>query len=225
MKEDAKKEITTGGGAYANGDVQTCGGDFVGRDQYNQYLQLDITKMAEALRRALPSSDPAPELWVNALKEFQLHHTCLYEWKELHNFLNDILVAFGQFKREVERIEISGEKPNTRALSRLWRPVVQKVEAMMDWATSIKYISDKPLSYSEEYTEGPSWAIDLYAAKVMVDGLLERQALETADIYDAAFDFSDVAEQHMYLADKRLRSTAGELYNLSSIVLGKMGRE
>ena len=225
MQEDAKKEITTGGGTYANGNVQTGGGAFVGRDQYNQYVQLDVTKLAEALRQALPSNDPVPDLWVNALKDFQLHHTCLFEWKELHNFLNDILVALGQFKREVERIDISGEKPNTRALSRLWRPVVQKVDALMDWSTTIKYISDKPLTYSEDHTEGPSWAIDLNSAKILVDGLLEQNALETDVIYDAVFDFSDLSEQHMYLADKMLRSTAGELYNLSSIVLGKIDRE
>jgi len=225
MKEDAKKEITTGGGAYANGNVQTGGGAFVGRDQYIQYNQLDVTQLTDALRQVFPDGDPAPELWTQALKDLRVHHTCLFEWKELHNFLNDILVVLGQFKREVERIDISGEKPNSRALSRLWRPVVQKVDAMMDWAKSIKFISDVPLSYTDEYTRGPSWAIDLYAAKILIDGLLENHELETGDIYDAVFDFSDLAEQHMYLTDKMLRSTAGELYNLSSIVLGKMSRE
>lgn len=225
MVEDTRNEIDTGGGAYADGNVQTGGGDFVGRDQYIQYNQLDVTKLADALRQVLPADDPAPELWVEALKDLRGHHTRLFEWKELHNFLNDVLVVLGQFKREVERIDISGEEPNARALSRLWRPIVQKVDAMMKWATSIKYISDKPLSYSEEYTEGPSWAIDLYAAKILVDGVLERQVLETNELYDAVFDFSDVAEQHMYLTDKMLRSTAGELFNLSSSILGRISHE
>jgi hypothetical protein len=225
MVEDARNQIETGGGAYADGSVQTAGGDFVGRDQYIQYNQLDPTKLVEALRQVLPVDDPAPKLWVKALNDLRVHHTRLFEWKELHNFLNDILVVLGQFKREVERIDISGEVPNARALSRLWRPVVQKVDAMMTWATSIKYISDQPLLYSEDYTVGPSWAIDLNAAKILVDGVLSRQVLETNEVYDAVFDFSDLAEQHMYLTDKMLRSTAGELFNLSSSILGKISHD
>ena len=225
MAEDTRNEIDTGGGAYADGNVQTGGGAFVGRDQYIQYNQLDITKLADALRQVLPAGDPSPELWVEALKDLRGHHTRLFEWKEIHNFLNDVLVALGQFKREVERIDINSEKPNPRALSRLWRPVVQKVDAMLTWASTVKFISDKPFTHTEKSTEGPSWAIDLFAAKALIDGLLERQVLNSNEVYDAVFDFSDLAEQHMYLADKMLRSTAGELYNLSSSILGKISHE
>lgn len=225
MVEDARNAINTGGGTYADGNVQTGGGDFVGRDQYIQYNQLDPTLLADALRQVLPADDPAPELWIEALKDLRMHHTKLFEWKELHNFLNDILVVLGQFKREVERIEISGDQPNARALSRLWRPVVQKVDALMKWSMSIKYISDKPLLYSEQYTQGPSWAIDLQSARILVDGVLGHQEPDTNEVYDAVFDFSDVAEQHMYLADKMLRATAGDLFNLSSNILGKISHD
>ena len=41
-------------------------------------------------------------------------------------------------------------------------------------------------------------------------------------LYDATAALSDAAQTNMYLADKGLRETAGELYNLSNLLLGSL---
>ena len=222
MEEQNPKEIHTGGGAVSEGGVETGGGDFVGRDQYIQYYQLDIPKLVAALKESLPSDDPAPQHLLDTLRGFQHFHMRLFEWKEVHNFYNDITNSLGQFSREVERLEASREEVNLRAVKRLWRPVAQKVSLLLDWSAQIKYISEIPFEQSSEGLKGPPWAVEISAAKSQMDELLQRSIVEIFDLYDAAFDFLDVAEKNLYLADKQLRETATEIYNLSRIVLGSL---
>ncbi|GAB4498229.1 MAG: hypothetical protein OHK0052_11270 [Anaerolineales bacterium] len=187
-------------------------------------LALDLPRLAEALKQVLPPNDPAPQNLLQGMQSFQQMHTHLYEWKELHNFVNDILYVLAQFTREVERIELNEETPNARALRRLWRPIAQKVDLMLDWAAQVRFIADIPFArLPSGALQGPDWAIALETARQRLDELLEINQLEIDELTDAAFDFNDAAERHMYLADKRLRETAGELFNLSRTVLGSFG--
>lgn len=187
--------------------------------------KLDFPKVMEVLKEALPNDDPLPIHLVETLQRFQKFHTLLYEWKELHNLLNEIIYALGQFSREVERLDASGEIPNLRVLSRLWRPVAQKVTILTEWATGVRHIWSTPFEVRAEGRVGPPWAVDLDVAKCRLDQLLAGAAVEQAELYDATFDFVDLAEKHMYLADKQLRETAGELSNLSRLVLGRLSHE
>ena len=134
-------------------------------------------------------------------------------------------VSLGQFLREVERLDVSQESADVRSLSRLWRPVAQKVTILLDWAATVKFIADEPFSKSEDGLRGPKWAIELHVARTRIDETLESDGLNVGALYDATYDFNDVAEKHMYQADKQLRDAAGELYTLSRIVLGSLGHE
>jgi hypothetical protein len=40
-------------------------------------------------------------------------------------------------------------------------------------------------------------------------------------LYETTYAVSDAAEKHLYLADKQLRDTAGELFNQSNQLLGE----
>jgi hypothetical protein len=195
-------------------------GDQVAGDKIIQYFQIDLPRMMAALKQTLPENDPLPGRLMEVLQRFQFFHTRLFEWKELHNALNDILYALGQFSREVERLDATQEPPNARALARLWRPVAQKVDILLEWAKTVCYIAEAPFQSRPEGMTGPPWAVELHAARLRLDQLLEGRAAEITELYDAAFDFVDAAEKHMYLADKRLRETATDLYNLSQVVLG-----
>lgn len=213
--------VDTDGGAYIGDDVSVQGGDFVGRDKIVNYYQLDIERLMEALRAALPADDPTPQHLLDTLEQFRTFHEQLYEWKELHNYLNDILYVVGQFVREVERLDAQGLPGDARALARLWRPVTQKVGLLLEWARGIKHIS-APLSETPEGLRGPRWAVELAASRRRVDEVLKPTEFNLHALYDAAYDFVDSAERHMYLADKALRETAGELYTLSRMVLGEL---
>jgi hypothetical protein len=215
-----KRTIQTAGGAYSEGTIST-GDDFVGRDQIIYNYQLDIEKLVEVLREALPEDDPTPQRLRQTLQGFQHYHHQLYEWKELHNCLNDILFVLDQFLREVDRLDISGQPARPRDLLRGWRPIAQKVAVLLEWAATIQYIGPEPYTTLPDGSlRGPKWAVELRIAQNRLDDLLEGEALDTSALYDAAYDFNDTADRHMFLADKQLRNTAAELYNLSRVVLG-----
>ena len=215
------------GGTQVGGDANVSGGDFVARDKVIQNIQnvnFDIEKLLAALKQALPDDDPTPRYLLDALKSFQHYHASLYEWKELHNFLNDVLFMFAPFTLEIDRIEIANEQPNPRLLGQLWRPISQKVNALLEWGKEIQYIGT-PFSQSEQGSQGAPWAIEMYVAKGHLDQLLKSAKVEAGDLFDARGEFGEKAETHMYLADKKLRETADELYSLSRVVLGSLGHE
>ena len=225
MSDQPSNSVNTAGGTYLEGDAQTGGGDFVGRDKITQNIQLDLGKLIETLQSALPDDDPMPRHLLETFRQFQFFHSHLFEWKELHNAVNDITIALGQFMREVERLDISQSEGSARDLRRSWRPVAQKVDILLDWAASVKYIAEQPFAVTATGMQGPAWAIDLRVACTRVDENLDKEDVDENALYDATYDFNDAAEKHMYLADKKLRETAGELYNLSRIVLGSMGHD
>jgi len=202
-------------------------GDFVSRDKVIQNIQnvnIDIEKLITALKDSLPEDDPAPQHLLDVLKSFQNYHAALHEWKELHNFLNDVLHQFGQFSLEIDRIEIARERPDPRSLCRLWRPISQTVNALMEWGKNIQYIG-RPFVKSDQGLQGDPWAIEMFIAEENLERLLKSTSVDTNALFDARSEFGEKAETHMYLADKKLRETADELYNLSRIVLGGLGHE
>ncbi len=187
--------------------------------------ELDVPRLVETLRQALPQDDPAPQHLLETLGRFQRLHACLAEWKELHNMMNDIIYTVDQFSREVERMDASGQRGDPRALARQWRPVAQKVAILLDWSATVQHISSPFVKLSNGGMQGPKWAIDMQAAEARLAELLQPSNFDATALYDATCAFVDAAERHMYLADKQLRETVGELYNLSSIVLGSISHD
>jgi hypothetical protein len=61
----------------------------------------------------------------------------------------------------------------------------------------------------------------LQSAAQRINELLTPADYDFAALYDATNAFSDSADKHLYLADKQLRDTAGELYTLSQRLLGE----
>ena len=217
---------TSPGGTHIDGDANVNQGDFVARDKVIQHIQnvnFDIEKLIAALKQSLPEGDPTPQYLLEALKSFQHYHASLHEWKELHNFLNDVLFMFAPFTLEIDRIEIAKELPNPRLLLRLWHPISQKVNALLEWGKSIQYIG-KPFVQSAQGLQGVAWAVDICIAREHLDQILKSQQLDANALFDARGEFSEKAETHMYLADKKLRETADELYSLSRVVLGSLNR-
>jgi hypothetical protein len=201
-------------------------GDIVARDKVIQNIQnvnFDIEKLVAALKESLPEGDPTPQYLLDALKSFQHYHASLHEWKELHNFLNDVLFMFAPFTLEIDRLEIAQEQPNPRLLVRLWRPISQKVDALLEWGKSIEHIGT-PFVQSPQGLQGDAWAVDLYIVTDHLDQMLKSQQVDASALFDARGEFSEKAETHMYLADKKLRQTADELYSLSRVVLGSLNR-
>lgn len=225
---DSANTINMSGGINLTSDQASIGGDVVGRDkvtqvqgdQINNYLQIDLAQLAATLKQALPANDPLPDRLVAALQEFKRYHARLWEFKDLHNYLNDVVFVLDQFAREVERLDAAGQTGSARALARLWRPVDQKVDLLLDFAANVQYIA-APLVQQSGSRQGPPWAIELQSAAQRINEVLTPSDFEFAALYDATTTFSDAADKHLYLIDKQLRDTAGELYNLSLQLLGE----
>lgn len=219
------RRINTRGGSYFESGVSVPGGTFVARDQYINY-QFDLNQLIAALRQTLPASDPAPEKLLEALRAFQRLHERLFEWKELHNYLNDVVITVDQFSTSVERWDASGQVPKQTDLFRQWRPVALKVDLLLGWAGTVAHIAELPFSqFNDGRMAGPPWAVDLAAARRRVNELLESGTIDLKHLYEATAAFVDAASLHMYLVDKHLRDTAGELYGLSQVVLGQLKRD
>jgi hypothetical protein len=217
------------GGINLTSEQANIGGDAVGRDKVtqvqgdlvNNYIQLDVQKLVDTLKQALPANDPLPDRLVAALQNFKHYHSRLWEFKELHNYLNDVVFVLDQFSREVERLDAARQKGDVRALGRLWHPIDQKVALLIEFARTIQHIGD-PLIETDGRWQGPPWAIELHMAALRINALLKSPAdFDLSALYDATYAFSDAAEKHMYLADKQLRETAGELFNQSNQLLGE----
>ncbi len=231
MDDSSPTQSTTNvsGGVNLTSDQTNIGGDLVGRDkvtqiqgdQINYNIQLDMQKLLDTLKQALPQDDPLPERLLDALQAFRRYHTQLHEWKELHNALNDVIFVLDQFSREVERLDAAGQIGDVRTLRRLWRPVDQKVDLLIEFAKGLLHIA-LPLVERAGSWQGPPWAIELRGAAQRVNDLLTPANFDFGALYDATTAFSDAAEKHMYLADKQLRDTAGELFNQSNQLLGEL---
>lgn len=217
------KQTDTGGGAYVKKSVKTNGGDFVGRDQHN--YGLDIDKLIEALKQALPAHDPTPEILRKTLREFQDYHTRLYEWKKLHNYLNEIVVVLPQFALQVERLHDKQQLNEPSIIAPFWRVIGGKIEPFLAWASEIKSIG-KPLNILENGDlQGEVWAIEVYIFSNRIDFLLVRQNFDSEALLEAVGEFGQIASKHMFLTDDKLRETAEELFNLSRIALGSVNRD
>lgn len=222
--EDSAKQpppIKTGGGAYIDDGVRTEGGDFVGRDKVIN-LQVDFQELINSWKKVRGENDPTMLKLVTTLNEFRDFHVRLHEWKELHNYINDILIFLGQFIRKLQRLEEATAAGNRRELKDLWRPAGSRVQSLTEWAQTIRYIDQPYQQKPDGSLVGPRWAVELETTRQRVETLLEPNAFNFMLLYDAAFDFNDAVERHMHQADKRLRDTATELHSKSEIVLGNL---
>ncbi len=212
------------GGTNIHGDANVSDGDFVARDKVVQNINFDIEKVIAALKQCFPEDDPTPRYLLDALRSFQHYHTLLHEWKELHNSLNDVLISFGPFTREIDHSEMAGAKLDARLLRELWRPISRQVDALLEWGKTVSHIG-QPFARSEQGLQGAPCFVELCIAEEHLDRLLKSAQLDVAALLDARSEFGDRAETHMYLADKQLRETADELYSLSRVVLGSLHHE
>lgn len=213
----------TSGGAYVRDSVNTGGGDFVGHDQHN--YGLDIDKLVEALKQILPAHDPTPEFLRKTLREFQNYHACLYEWKKLHNYLNEIVIILPQFSLLVQRLHDKRQLDEPSIIVPSWEVIAIKIKPFLSWASEIKYIGKPLVIFDNGDLQGEVWAVELCIASNRIDFLMKPQNFNSEFLVESVGDFRQKASTHMFLTDDKLRETAEKLFNLSCIALGSVDRD
>lgn len=183
------------------------------------------------------------------LSDFRLFHEQLHEYKELHNAINEILVAFEPFKAEIDRSNSRRAIPKLSFLKDLWRPVSMTVVTLLNWSQKINHIG-KPFKVLEDKSKsGEDWAIQFSGLQSRVNEhlgltdssgaggtpkkeveypspmqILKYQRLGTEipwweTLLELTSEFQHTSSHHMNSADKQLRHTAQELFNLSNKAL------
>jgi hypothetical protein len=198
-----------------------------------------------ALKRAFPKNDPRPEQFRMLLGQFQIYHRTLFEWKELHNALDEILTKLEPFSTEVHRCDSQKTLPSPKTLRTLWRPVSEIVDILLQHAQQIEYIGKK-FRNTGEHLVGEVWSVKIYDLRNQISGqigldgsagfdLSIQRSVNVFDqgklliglrpswwimLYEMHDEFYHVVYSQMHWADKKLRETATDLYNLSRATFG-----
>lgn len=209
---------------------------------------MNVDELVSALKQAFPKDDPRPEQLRKILRDFeriQSLQQSLYEWKELHNALDDILTAFAPFSSEIHRADSEKTIPTISTLNNLWYPVSIKVDALLEFARHINHIGT---GYQEAggVISGETWAVKISGMRMQVNiqlGLDEKSSFSSSTkrsvsfaeksklmigikpdwwiaLYELNNEFNHIAYGQMHWADKKLRETATELYTLSKSAFG-----
>src|SRR5258708_18478106 len=100
-KSSNKKE---GGINLKSDSAKISGSEVAGRDNIKGFSGKDVNQLIETLLKHFPKGYlQNPVELDKTLSDFRNYHEQLHEYKELHNAINEILVAFEQFKAEIDR--------------------------------------------------------------------------------------------------------------------------
>lgn len=242
-----KKE---GGIDLKSDSANITGREVAGRDNIKGLQGKDVVQLVETLLKHFPQRYlDAPDELDKILSNFRIYHEKLHEYKELHNAVNDILIAFEQFRAEIDRANTLRSVPELSVLRKRWRPVSMHVVTLLNWSQSIKSIG-KPFKILEDKSKsGEDWAIQFSELQNRINmhfGMTDPLGVSevTKEVKDfpnqlqiisfqrfgtkipwwetlseLTSSFSDASSHHMNSADKQLRQTAQELYNLSNKAL------
>jgi len=206
---------------------------------------LNVDELVAALKSALPKNDTRPEKFRTLLKEFPVYHRTLFEWKELHNALDEILNTHEPFSADIQRADSEKTIPSTRTLRNLWWPVSVKVDALLEHGRQIEYIGKK-YSNVDGQARGEIWAVKIGELRNQINiqiGLDETSGFDLSTqhtvsvmdkakmligikpgwwviLYEMNNEFNHVVYGQMHWADKKLRETAADLYQRSKELFG-----
>jgi hypothetical protein len=242
-KPTSKKE---GGIDLKSDSAKISGSEVAGRDHIEGISGKDVNQIIETLLKHFPKGYlQNPGELDKTLSDFRRYHEQLHEYKELHNGINEILVAFEPFKAETDRSNSRRILPKLRLLRHLWRPVSMSVGLLLKWSQTITYIGKPFQEFEDKSRSGEDWAIQFSELRVRINNHLglneystelidypnkvqiftfQRLQVEIPWWYtltELTSSFSHVSSYHMNSADKQLRQTAQELFNLSNKALSK----
>lgn len=200
--------------------------------------QRDLVALKRELEETL-AHDSGREPVRAILDRFHAFHEELYEWKELHDQLDMLLNAFGQFATPIEHAYATRQFLAPLVLKNMWRAVTRQVAFLLGFAEGIELIG---LAYQElpgGERVGEAWAVKIASLRVGMDAHLQdapnapgTTALKRVlskwgrqdeawwqQLYELTHEMSDLIKTQMTIADKNLRETATSLYDLSKDVL------
>lgn len=172
------------------------------------------------------------------LNELRKCHEELGEYKELHNKINDILIAFDPFKKATDNLIPKEIELELEGLRTLWQRVAILVEELLDWSQTIKHIGKPLQNLKKRGKRGVSWAVHFSELQEEIDRLglriyyaknidqpnkkqmrsvqlSEDKNLWVGHLKNFAGRFNDLTLTHMNITDQHLLKTAQKLLTIS----------
>jgi len=130
--------------------------------------------LGNVLNNALSPNDPQLVTAKKILKELRLLSEKLYEWKELHNHLDEIINIFAQFSKQVDRLAVAGEPvEDMYRLNDSWQPVHRRTNVLLLWSEQdVKYIGEPYILLDDGGRRGEKWAVELAMQHDVIHALL-----------------------------------------------------
>lgn len=143
----------------------------------------------------------------------------LYEWKELHNLLQEVLTSLTPLTNTLE-LACKGELVWSASLGlQLWRQVRIQLRRLEAFSRDIRYI-DEPFDDGGGTLKGAVWMVVIAPLQNELDDSIRMGDCLAG--YNLAVELSDVCSTYLYNADKHLRDVVGEIRVLSSNLLRGM---
>lgn len=204
--------------------------------------------LQDLAHEVLDPTDPRLPGIDSLLTEFRQYYRRLREWKELHNHLDETLNVFGQYAAQVERFADKSVAVDLDPLNISWQPVHRRFTVLFTWAEQDVQYTGQPYQILENGERaGEKWAVELAELYQSLDEHLRenptQQIVTASPWYRLRYLFRSEYSQavlwrdwwrglreltrscdnalktHMFMADKELRKTAMELYDLSKEAL------
>ena len=211
IKDDSINSTTISGqGAHIRGDVETSGGDMVGRDKYYGLQGDDISRIIDTLYKHIAQQYLSPDHLDSALKDFRLYIQQLAEWKRVHDYLNDILITSDVFSNAVRRSVTARILAKNEIVSS-WKEVQRRVDYFRDWAKRIKYIGQPYREENDGTIRGEPWIVLLVQKAQNIQDDLTGNRLPTSSLKMLSIELKDLALDYLYLADKNLLEIASSI--------------
>lgn len=93
---------------------------------------------------------------------------------------------------------------------------------LTDFGRGIRHVWNEPYEEIEGRLKGPPWIVEVIVAQWELEVGLEEYDLDS--VYHLAVEFTDVCNIQLYVVDRSLRETAGDLVALSNGILGSLKR-
>ncbi len=150
--------------------------------------------------------------------EFNLLHEKMQEWKEVHNYLQDLQNHFAPCRGYIytfSKLNLGDDDSQEKdrflySIEVEWRPVKRVLRRLEEFATQILVIGD--VYVPDNPTQGPQWLLAPKRASKLIDKSLFDRDLLT--LREGLSEFGDDTDQQLYLADKALLKTAQEIMTL-----------
>jgi hypothetical protein len=240
---------TEAGGSNFGGDFRASNSTVGGRDIIQGVPYDKLAAVYVEMRNIFSTSQlENPRALHQNLSLLRSLHDELYEWKELHNCLDEIIYAMAPFEVQVNLIDRNPKSIDVKSLRNMWRGVAGKVDGLLHFARGIQKIGAR-FEESPQGMKGERWAVLTYSGcKAISDNLgislldpfaeplhkIEVSPLERmlgarpnwwGNFYEQAENFRTNVLQFMTEADKRLLEKAAELYHLSQRIFGDANAE